>query len=216
MTKAWAVVLALAVALSVAACGGSDDSGADSAAPAATTAAAEPATSAAATDAAASSVAPASSEAAPSSAAAEPVDITVGVLAPQTGFAANYGPETQAGIDLALAEIGAAGDVNVKIVTADEDVLDASQTLERLKKMVESDGAQIVVGPIFGSTQQAVAPYLKDKGIPWFSMLGASKEVAGSGGTAFVWPGADELTAGPLGDYAAKDLGYKRIATLAP
>ena len=142
--------------------------------------------------------------------------VTVGVLAPQTGFAANYGPETKQGIDLALAELGASGNVKVKVVTADEDVLDASKTLERLKKMVETDGAQIVMGPIFGSTQQAVAPYLKQKKIPWFSMLGASKDLAGSGGTAFIWPGADELTAGPLGDYAAKDLGYKKIATLAP
>ena len=62
--------------------------------------------------------------------------ITVGVLAPQTGFAANYGPEAQQGIDLALAELGVDSSVTVKIVTADEDVLDPSATLERLKKMV--------------------------------------------------------------------------------
>lgn len=142
-------------------------------------------------------------------------EITVGVLAPQTGFAANYGPEVQQGVDLALAQLGA-DELTVKIVTADEDVLDASQTLERLKKLVETDGAQIVLGPIFGSTQQAVAPYLSQEGIPWFSMLGASQELAGEGGSAFIWPGADELTAGPLGEYAASDLKYKRIATLAP
>ncbi len=142
--------------------------------------------------------------------------ITVGVLVPQTGFAANYGPEAQQGIDMALAEMGVDSGVEVKIITADEDVLDASNTLERLKKMVETDGAQIVIGPVFGSSQQAVAPYLTQAKIPWFSFLGASKDLAGSGGTAFVWPGADQLTAGPLGDYAAKTLGYKKIATLAP
>ena len=142
-------------------------------------------------------------------------EITVGLLAPQTGFAANYGPEAQQGIDLALAELGVDPSVTVKIVTADEDVLDASQTLERVKKLVESDGAQIVLGPVFGSTQQAVAPYLTDKGIPWFSFLGASQDLA-TKGSAFIWPGADALTAAPLGEYAAGDLGYTKIATLAP
>jgi len=142
-------------------------------------------------------------------------EITVGLLAPQTGFAANYGPEAQQGIDLALAELGVDPSVKVKIVTADEDVLDASQTLERVKKLVESDGAQIVLGPVFGSTQQAVAPYLTDKGIPWFSFLGASQDLA-TKGSAFIWPGADALTAAPLGEYAASDLGYTKIATLAP
>lgn len=148
------------------------------------------------------------------SAPAAATEITVGLLAPQTGFAANYGPEAQQGIDLALAELGDSN-VTVKFVTADEDVLDASQTLERVKKLVETDGAQIVLGPVFGSTQQAVAPYLSDKGIPWFSFLGASQDLA-TKGSAFIWPGADQLTAAPLGDYAAKDLGYKKIATLAP
>jgi len=143
------------------------------------------------------------------------VEITVGLLVPQTGFAANYGPEAQQGIDLALAELGVDAAVTVNVITADEDVLDASQTLERLKKMVESDGADIVIGPVFGSTQQAVAPYLSDSGVPWFSFLGASQDVAVNG-SAFVWPGADALTAAPLGQYAAEDLGYERIATLAP
>lgn len=187
------VLLFAAFAVAVTACGGSDDDSAS------TTEPASQSTGAAVTE--------------PTVAGA--TEITVGLLAPQTGFAANYGPEAQQGIDLALAELGADAGVTVKFVTADEDVLDASQTLERVKKMVETDGAQIVLGPVFGSTQQAVAPYLSDKGIPWFSFLGASQDLA-TGGSAFIWPGADQLTAAPLGEYAGTDLGYKKIATLAP
>lgn len=179
------LVLCALLALGITACGG-DDSSSSSTEPAAT-----------------------------GSAPAGGSEITVGLLAPQTGFAANYGPEAQQGIDLALAELGVDSSVKVNIITADEDVLDASQTLERVKKMVETDGAQIVLGPVFGSTQQAVAPYLTGKGIPWFSFLGASQDLA-TDGSAFIWPGADALTAAPLGDYAAKELGYTKIATLAP
>ena len=140
-------------------------------------------------------------------------EVVLGVVAPQTGFAANYGPEVKEGIDLALAENKT--DVKIKTVTIDEDVLDASKTLQRVQKMVDTDGAQVVIGPVFGSNQQAVAPYLSGRGVPWFSILGASEELA-TQGAAFIWPGADGLTAGPLGTYAAKELGYKKIATLAP
>lgn len=188
-------VFAVALLFGVAACGSSGDDGASS------------------TGSSAVEDTSATSESGTTQSGA--TEITVGLLAPQTGFAANYGPEAQQGIDLALAELGADSSVSVKVITADEDVLDATVTLERVKKLVETDGAQVVVGPVFGSTQQAVAPYLAEQGIPWFSFLGAGSALA-TDGSAFIWPGADELTAAPLGEYAATDLGYTKIATLAP
>jgi branched-chain amino acid transport system substrate-binding protein len=48
-----------------------------------------------------------------------------------------------------------------------------------------------------------------------FTMLGGDEALAGEG-SGFIWPGADGKTAGPLGTYAAEDLGYEEIATLAP
>jgi branched-chain amino acid transport system substrate-binding protein len=148
--------------------------------------------------------------------AKKPGEVVIGLVAPTSGFAANYGPEAAQGLELALeAAESEAGGAAVKLLKVDEDVLDSSQTLERVKKLVESDGADIVVGPIFGSNQQAVSAYLTQQGIPMFTMLGGDKTLAGEG-SAFIWPGADTLTASPLGTYAAEDLGYKKIATLAP
>jgi len=143
-------------------------------------------------------------------------EIVVGLVAPTSGFAANYGPEAAQGVEMALEEAGMkAGDSTVKLVKVNEDVLDSSQTLERVKKLVESDGADIVLGPIFGSSQQAVSAYLTQQGVPMFTMLGGDASLAGAN-SAFIWPGADKKTAGPLGTYAAEDLGYGSIATLAP
>lgn len=143
-------------------------------------------------------------------------EVVVGLVAPTSGFAANYGPEAAQGLELALEEAGyGAGGAEIELIKVDEDVLDASQTLERVKKLVESDGADVVIGPIFGSNQQAVSAYLTQQGIPMFTMLGGDVELAGEG-SAFIWPGADKLTAGPLGTYAAEELGYDNIATLAP
>jgi branched-chain amino acid transport system substrate-binding protein len=143
-------------------------------------------------------------------------EVVIGLVAPTSGFAANYGPEAAQGLQLAMDEAkDSAGGAKVKLIKVDEDVLDSSQTLERVKKLVESDGADIIVGPIFGSNQQAVSAYLTQQGVPMFTMLGGDKALAGKG-SAFIWPGADTKTAGPLGTYAAEDLGYKKIATLAP
>lgn len=143
-------------------------------------------------------------------------EVVIGLVAPTSGFAADYGPEAAQGVELALEEAkNTAGGAKVKVVKVDEDVLDSSQTLERVKKLVESDGADIIVGPIFGSNQQAISAYLTQQGVPMFTMLGGDAELAGKN-TAFIWPAADKLTAGPLGTYAAEDLGYKKIATLGP
>ena len=143
-------------------------------------------------------------------------EVVIGLVAPTSGFAANYGPEAAQGLQLAIEEAKAeAGGAKIKLVKVDEDVLDSSQTLERVKKVVESDGADIIVGPIFGSNQQAVSAYLTQHSVPMFTMLGGDKALAGKG-SAFIWPGADTKTAAPLGTYAAEDLGYQKIATLAP
>lgn len=143
-------------------------------------------------------------------------EVVIGLVAPTSGFAADYGPQAAQGVELALEEAkNTAGGAKVKVVKVDEDVLDSSQTLERVKKLVESDGADIILGPIFGSDQQAVSAYLTQQGVPMFTMLGGDAELAGKN-SAFIWPAADKLTAGPLGTYAAEDLGYKKIATLAP
>jgi branched-chain amino acid transport system substrate-binding protein len=144
-------------------------------------------------------------------------EVVIGLVAPSSGFAANYGPEAAQGLELALeAAKNEAGGAEIKLIKVDEDVLDSSQTLERIKKLVESDGADIVVGPIFGSSQQAVSAYLTQQGVPMFTLLGGDVALAGDDGSGFIWPAADTKTAGPLGTYAAEDLGYDKIATLAP
>lgn len=150
-------------------------------------------------------------------AAADEGEIVVGLVAPTSGYAADYGPEAAQGVELALAKSG--DDVRGKkitIVKVNEDVLDPSQTLERVKKLIETDGADIVLGPTFGSSQQAVSAYLDQQDVPMFTMLGGDAALAGDEGSGFLWPAADKETAGPLGTYAAEELGFDKIATLGP
>jgi branched-chain amino acid transport system substrate-binding protein len=143
-------------------------------------------------------------------------EVVIGLVAPTSGLAANHGPQAGQGLELALESAKSkAGGAKLKLVKVDEDVLDSPQTLERVRKLVESNGADIVVGPIFGSNQQAVSAYHTQQGVPMFTPLGGHESLAGEG-SAFIWPRSDTKTAGPLGTYAAEDLGYKKVATLAP
>jgi branched-chain amino acid transport system substrate-binding protein len=144
-----------------------------------------------------------------------PNAVKIGLLAPFSGPSSNYGPDELAGVRLALHEAGMkVGDRPIKLVTANENVGDASETLNNLKKLVLQDGASLLVGPTFGSSQQAVAPFLKESGAMSFVPFGTSKELGGSG-HVIGWPTLDTHFSSPLGDFLSKNLGYHKIATIS-
>lgn len=142
--------------------------------------------------------------------------IKVGLLWPFNGFASNYGPDGKAGVELALKQAGMeVGDKKIQLVTANENVLDPSQTLQAAKKLVQQDGAEVVLGPVFGSSQQAVGRYFASRKVLSIVPYTATRELAQTG-TYVSWPSLDTNFATPLGDYLYDKLGYRSIATLAP
>lgn len=142
--------------------------------------------------------------------------IKIGLIWPFNGFASNYGPDGLAGARLALKEAHlSAGGRKVELVQANENVLDPSSTLTEVKRLVQQDGVNILLGPVFGSSQQAIAPYLKAHNVMSFVPYGATKELGGTGNT-ISWPSLDTAFSAPLGGYLKNTLHLSRIATLAP
>lgn len=140
--------------------------------------------------------------------------IKVGVVWPFNGANSDYGPDGLAGAELALKQAGKkVGGRPVEIVKANEDVLDPSKTLTEVKRLVQQEGVSIMLGPVFGSSQQAVDSYLRTSGVMYFVPYGATKELGGTG-HAISWPTLDTEFSTPLGDYLAKKLRYKSIATV--
>lgn len=159
------------------------------------------------------STAAACSSAASGSASSGPIKI--GILWPFTGAYSNYGPDGLAGVQLALHEAGMkVGDRKIELVRGNENVLDPSQTLTEAKRLVEQDKVKIILGPVFGSSQQAIAPYLKQKNVMSFVPFGATKELGGTGNT-ISWPSLDTAFSTPLGDFLKNTLHYSAIATLS-
>lgn len=142
--------------------------------------------------------------------------LKVGILWPFNGAYSNYGPDGLAGTQLALQEAGMkVSGRTIELVKGSEDVLDPANTLREAKRLVQQEGVTIMIGPVFGSSQQAVAAYFKTTNVMAFVPFGNTKELAGRGN--FIgWPTLDTSFSTPLGGYMADQLHYKSIATLAP
>jgi branched-chain amino acid transport system substrate-binding protein len=142
--------------------------------------------------------------------------LKIALLFPFTGLGADHGKPAEEGVRMRLEEAGwqVAGK-KLEFLSSDEDVMDPSVTLSRVKKLVESDKIDILIGPLFGSSQQAVAPYLTQNGVTVMGVHNGAWEL-GVAGNFFVWPSCDYSMALPLGDYAYKDLGYRKLSIIAP
>jgi ABC-type branched-subunit amino acid transport system substrate-binding protein len=142
--------------------------------------------------------------------------VKVGFIWPFTGFSADYGPRGEEGIRLRLEEADFEVDGRpIELIIADEDVLDASLTLERVKKLVEQDQVDMIIGPLFGSSQEAVGPYVNEAKVPAIQVHACSYAL-GEGGSFFCSPSSSESLSSGLGDYIYDELGYKSLTTLGP
>jgi branched-chain amino acid transport system substrate-binding protein len=92
-------------------------------------------------------------------------NLKVGVFLPMSGNVANYGNETIRGIKMALEEINKGKDINITYVLEDDksDVTDAANAV---KKLINVDKVNVVVGSVPSSNTNAAAPIAQAAHIP--------------------------------------------------
>ena len=100
--------------------------------------------------------------------------IKIGVIAPLTGIAADYGAEIKAGVE-------DAGGTNVEYVFED-DKCDPKEAVTAYKKLVDLDKIRLIIGPACGSPQEAIAPLLKGADIITIVPSAASGALYGTSG----------------------------------
>lgn len=138
----------------------------------------------------------------PQEAAAE--KIRIGVIAPLTGIAADYGAEMKAGIE-------AAGGTDVEFVFED-DKCDPKEAVTAYKKLVDFDKVSLIIGPACGSPQEAIAPLLKGTEVIAVVPSAASGALyAISGENMYDMQYTLETEAAFLAGQLT-DLGYKKVA----
>ncbi len=141
--------------------------------------------------------------------------IRLGFLTVKTGPLASGGIQMEQGLQLWLKENGnrMAGRP-VELFTADTGGVPAN-TRSKTQELVERNGVSAIIGPLAAFEALAIDDYTKEKGIPVFSIAAAEDITQRHPDPWFCRvTSSSAQCAQPLADYARKELGYKRMATI--
>lgn len=111
--------------------------------------------------------------------------IKIGVVMDLSGDLAAMGSRMLNGGKLAVEEINAAGGVlgkQVELISEDGKT-DPAAGLERVKKLIEIDGVQVIVGPMISGTSKLAIPYLAGHNVPCITMSATAFELSELAGT---------------------------------
>jgi hypothetical protein len=132
--------------------------------------------------------------------------IRIGVVAPLTGVAADYGEEIQRGIQAA-----ASSTPGFEFVFED-DKCDAKEAVAAFKKLVDFEKIRVIIGPACGSPQEAIIPLAKTYDALVLVPSAASRDLyAQSGDNFFNVQYSLENESAFIG-ITLTDKGYKKVA----
>ena len=144
--------------------------------------------------------------------------IKIGLMAPLTGVLAAGGKEIVEGFNLFWELNGKkAGGREVQIFIED-DGSNPDIALQKARKLTEQTKVDFLVGNLLANTGLAVAEYAKTNGIPYFIPVIAADDLTQRARIPNVIRVAGysaSQTTHPLGDYAYKKLGFRKIITIS-
>jgi branched-chain amino acid transport system substrate-binding protein len=140
--------------------------------------------------------------------------ITVGVISSYTGPFGIYGDPMELALNLRLAAAdNLAGNRPIEVVYED-DATDPAVAVQKATKLIEEDGATVVVCCVNAGSTFAVAPLLADAGIPQIVPIANPLGVEDNP-NAFVAGPSVNYDAERLGAYAAEDMGHQTAVVVA-
>ena len=142
--------------------------------------------------------------------AADQVPVRVGIILPFTSSSA--GTRALAASMLKAAELAMfdSGNRNILLMTADDSNGGASAA--KAAQQLLAQGAEVIVGPLFGTSVQVVAPIARDRGVPVLA-FSTEKSVAGNG--AYLLSFLPQIEVRRVVSYAAAN-GHHQFAALLP
>jgi branched-chain amino acid transport system substrate-binding protein len=151
-------------------------------------------------------------------AAQERPPIKIGLVAPLTGPLAQAGRDLHDGCRLYWQETGGrmAGR-KVEMIVEDTEGRPAT-ALAKARKLVEGDGVHVLAGTILAEEAWALAPYVDAQALPAVFPIASADDLSQRRRPRWVIRTgfSNGGNAHPLGDHAARVLGYKKVVTLAP
>jgi branched-chain amino acid transport system substrate-binding protein len=142
--------------------------------------------------------------------APDQVPVRVGIILPFSSGAA--GTRNLAASMLKAAELAMfdSGNRNILLMTADEG--NGGANAAKAAQQLLAQGAEVIVGPLFGPSVQAVAPIARDRGVPVLA-FSTERSVAGNGAYLLSFLPQNEVRR--VVSYAAAN-GHHQFAALLP
>jgi branched-chain amino acid transport system substrate-binding protein len=148
-----------------------------------------------------------------------PEKVKIGVLLPLSGELGSIGVRMLYGAHIAAKIVNDSGGIGgrpVQIIAEDTAAV-PDKALDAVKKLVEVQGVQVIVGPATSVEAATIAKYLNDRKVPAISMsatAAALSNLAKQYGDTYFWRvvGSDTIQARALADIM-KEKGFKRIVT---
>jgi len=143
--------------------------------------------------------------------------IKIGCVLELSGELAPMGAKMLDGARMAVEEINDAGGVlgkEVELVEEDGGT-DPDKGFDRVKKLVEIDGVQVIVGPMITPTSELSMPYAKAHKVPLITMSATGVPLSELDGTEWYFRTClrDDAQGRVLAD-VVMDEGYTRLATI--
>lgn len=145
-------------------------------------------------------------------------EIVVGVYGSLTGGDATFGQSTKAGVEEAIAELGAndAGKIaglSVRTVVED-DQGKAEEAATVVQKLINQDQVVCVIGEVASSRSIAAAPNCQSAGVPMISPSSTNPKVTQVGDYIFRMCFLDDFQGQTMARFAWQNLGLKKVAIL--
>lgn len=144
--------------------------------------------------------------------------VRIGAVAVLEGAFAVLGEDGMRGVNLALQEFGhTAGGLDIELITGSSDASPDS-AVRATRKIVEQDGAPIVIGPLSGSEGLAIRDYAKTQpNATFINGVSAAQDTTlrepAENFFRFSTEGAQWMAG--LGEYVYEEKGYRNVAILA-
>jgi len=140
----------------------------------------------------------------------EGTPVRVGVILPFSSGAAPTRALAQSMLKAAQLAMFDSGNKSILLMTADEGN-GGAQAADAARKLLDQ-GAEVIVGPLFGPSVQAVAPVARDRGVPVLA-FSTERSVAGNGAYLISFLPQNEVRR--VVSFAAAN-GHRNFAALVP
>jgi branched-chain amino acid transport system substrate-binding protein len=142
--------------------------------------------------------------------------VKIGTFGPFTGPASGLGLEAKKGIEFAVEQFNAAGGINGKKIelVAYDDRANRAEAVSVVRKMIENDGVQAIVGGSLSLTSIAAAPVINDAKIPMIAAYSNAVGVVKGEDHIFRWASVADVQGWVIAHHAMKERDYKTFAIL--